>query len=72
MPWDEFVDLAAGLRPDTALGRIVQIRTETDEEMLKTLYSGNAKDPERLAAESGKGENRKRNTRLYHFHTGSI
>lgn len=35
MPWDEFVDLAAGLRPDTPLGRIVQIRTETDEEMLK-------------------------------------
>ena len=35
MPWDEFVDLAAGLRPDTALGRIVQIRAETDEEMLK-------------------------------------
>lgn len=35
MPWNEFVDLVAGLRPDTALGRIVQIRTETDKEVLK-------------------------------------
>lgn len=35
MPWNEFTDLIAGLRPDTALGRIVQIRTETDKEVLK-------------------------------------
>jgi hypothetical protein len=36
MPWDEFRDLLAGLGPDTPLGRIVQIRTETDEKVLKT------------------------------------
>ena len=35
MPWDEFCDLAAGLGPDTPLGRIVQIRTETDKDALE-------------------------------------
>lgn len=35
MPWNEFVDLAAGLSPETPLGRMVQIRTEKDEDMLK-------------------------------------
>lgn len=35
MPWDEFKDLLAGLGPDTPLGRIVRIRTEKDEKVLK-------------------------------------
>lgn len=35
MPWDEFRDLLVGIAPDTALGRIVAIRAEEDEEMLK-------------------------------------
>lgn len=33
--WDEFRSLIAGLSPDTALGRVVAIRSETDLEMLK-------------------------------------
>ena len=35
MPWDEFSDLLSGIGPDTALGRIVAIRAEEDEEILK-------------------------------------
>lgn len=35
MPWEEFKDLLTGLGPDTPLGRIVQIRTEDDEEAIK-------------------------------------
>ena len=35
MPWDEFCDLMNGLSPDTPLGRMVQIRTEADKEVLK-------------------------------------
>lgn len=35
MKWDEFTDLLSGLGPDTALGRIVAIRAENDEEILK-------------------------------------
>lgn len=35
MPWQEFVDLLAGLGPDTPLGRIVSIRLEDDEDTLK-------------------------------------
>lgn len=33
--WDEFRSLIAGLAPDTALGRVVAIRAETDPEILK-------------------------------------
>lgn len=33
--WDEFRALLAGLSPDTALGRIVTIRAETDKEVIK-------------------------------------
>ena len=35
MKWDEFRDLLIGISPDTALGRIVSIRSETDKNMLK-------------------------------------
>lgn len=35
MKWDEFKSLLSGLGPETPLGRIVAIRAEEDEEMLK-------------------------------------
>ena len=35
MPWHEFVDLLAGLGPETPLGRMVSIRLEDDDEVLK-------------------------------------
>ena len=37
MKWDEFANLLYGLGPDTALGRIVAIRTEEDKEILKNF-----------------------------------
>ena len=33
--WDEFKALIAGLSPETALGRIVAIRSETDKNVIK-------------------------------------
>lgn len=33
--WDEFKSLLAGLSPDTVLGRVVAIRSETDKEVIK-------------------------------------
>lgn len=35
MTWDEFKDLLAGIGPETPLGRIVTIRSESDTETLK-------------------------------------
>ena len=35
MKWDEFKYLLAGLGPETPLGRIVSIRAEEDEDILK-------------------------------------
>lgn len=35
MKWDEFRDLLSGLSPDTALMRVVSIRSEEDQEVLK-------------------------------------
>lgn len=35
MPWGEFCSYLAGISPDTVLGRIVQIRSETDKNILK-------------------------------------
>lgn len=35
MKWDEFQSLLVGISPDTALGRVVSIRSETDREHLK-------------------------------------
>jgi len=37
MPWHEFKALLCGIGPDTALGRIVQIRMEDDKEALKNF-----------------------------------
>ena len=33
--WDEFKALIAGLAPETALGRIVAIRSETDKDIIE-------------------------------------
>lgn len=33
--WDEFRSLLAGLSPDTVLGRVVAIRSETDKNVIK-------------------------------------
>ncbi|MFR1080670.1 Gp15 family bacteriophage protein [Enterocloster sp.] len=33
--WDEFKALIAGLSPETALGRVVAIRSETDKNVIK-------------------------------------
>lgn len=33
--WDEFKSLLAGIAPETALGRIVAIRSETDKNTIK-------------------------------------
>ena len=33
--WDEFKSLLAGISPETVLGRVVAIRSETDENTLK-------------------------------------
>lgn len=35
MKWDEFRDLLSGIGPETPLGRIVSIRAEEDENVLK-------------------------------------
>lgn len=35
MPWEEFKQLLAGISPDTPLGRMVSIRSETDKNVLK-------------------------------------
>lgn len=35
MSWDEFRDLLSGLSADTALGRMVAIRAEEDQDILK-------------------------------------
>ena len=47
MKWDEFKDLIVGIAPDTALGRIVAIRAETDKEVLKHF----SKDQRRIRNE---------------------
>lgn len=47
MKWDEFKDMLVGIAPDTALGRIVAIRAETDKEVLKHF----SKDQRRIRYE---------------------
>ena len=37
MKWDEFCALLSGLGPETSLGRIVQIRSEDNEDILKNF-----------------------------------
>lgn len=39
MKWNEFASLLSGLSPDSPLGRLVQIRTETDKEVIKNFTS---------------------------------
>ena len=40
MSWREFADLLACLSAETALGRIVSIRSENDPEILKNFTKG--------------------------------
>lgn len=47
MKWDEFCALLSGIGPDTPLGRIVSIRSETDREVLKRF----TKDQRRIRTE---------------------
>lgn len=37
MSWDEFRSLLSGISPETALGRVVAIRAETDENVIKNF-----------------------------------
>lgn len=39
MKWDEFRTLLIGIAPETPLGRIVAIRSETDKDILKHFTS---------------------------------
>lgn len=43
MTWTEFRSLLAGLGPDTALARTVQIRLENDKNILKNFTSAQHK-----------------------------
>lgn len=47
MKWVEFQALLSGLGPDTPLGRIIQIRSEDDPEILKYF----SKDQNRIRSE---------------------
>lgn len=47
MPWSEFKALLSGIGPDTPLGRIVAIRSETDPDVLKHF----SKEQKRIHAE---------------------
>ena len=48
MSWREFSDLLSCLSADTALGRIVAIRSETDGEVLKNFTKGQKEIREEL------------------------
>lgn len=37
MPWSEFSTLLSGIMPDTPLGKVVSIRSETDKDALKNF-----------------------------------
>lgn len=39
MGWDEFKILLSGIDPETPLGRIVEIRSETDKNVIKNFNS---------------------------------
>lgn len=47
MPWIEFKQMLSGLGPDTALGRIVSIRAEDDQDIIKHF----SKDQRRIRNE---------------------
>lgn len=60
MSWDEFTDLLSGLSADTPLGRMVQLRTETNEDILKEYTAGErqirAEWQKKVAKRKGKDE----------------
>lgn len=37
MPWAEFTTLVSGLLPETPLGSVIKIRSETDPEVIKSF-----------------------------------
>lgn len=39
MPWSEFINLVAGLLPETPLGSVVRIRSEEDKDIIKHFNS---------------------------------
>lgn len=43
MPWPEFTTLVSGLLPETPLGAIIKIRSETDPEIIKGFNSDQRK-----------------------------
>ena len=43
MKWDEFSSLLCGLMPDTPLGNVVSIRSETDREVISKYNSAQRK-----------------------------
>ena len=43
MKWEEFRDLLVGIGPETALGRIVSIRAESDQKIIKKFTAGQRK-----------------------------
>lgn len=43
MTWQEFKSLLQGIGPDTPLARVVQIRLETDKDILKNFTSSQHK-----------------------------
>lgn len=47
MKWDEFKTLIIGIGPDTPLGRLVSVRSETDKDILKHF----TKDQRRVRSE---------------------
>lgn len=47
MKWEEFRQLLCGISPETPLGRIVSIRSETDKDILKRF----SKDQRRIRNE---------------------
>ena len=57
MTWREFSDLVAYLSADTALGRVVAIRSEDNAEMLKNFTKG-----QREIREEWRREHRKEQT----------
>lgn len=50
MKWQEFADLLAGLSPETPLGRMVSIRSESDPDVIKNFTP----DQQRIRAEWAK------------------
>ena len=40
MPWAEFCQYLAGLSSETPLGKMIQLRTETNPDMLKSMTPG--------------------------------